>query len=99
MVYCPSCSEEQDDVTRFCRFCGDELPGPEIMVKLRQEALALASIRAGKNLSSVQSENDKTMQLVERNASNKDKTQVNNNQHRNSSQQATHNLKNLMQDF
>ena len=66
MVYCPSCSEEQDDVTRFCRFCGDVLPGPEIMVKLRKEALALASIRAGKNLSPVQSENDKTMQLDEK---------------------------------
>ncbi|MBO57655.1 MAG: hypothetical protein CMA77_01495 [Euryarchaeota archaeon] len=99
MVYCPSCSEQQDDDTRFCRFCGDPLPGPETMAKLRQEALALASIRAGKNLSAVQSENEHTMQLIERNSTINNNAQVDNNQHRSSSQQATNNLKNLMQDF
>ncbi len=99
MVFCPSCSEQQDDTTLFCRFCGGTLPGPKTMAKLRQEALSLASIRAGKDLSSVQSENEKTMQLVGRNATNNSNTPVNNNQHRNTTQQVTSNLKNLLQDF
>ncbi|MDP7043417.1 MAG: hypothetical protein QF807_05315 [Candidatus Thalassarchaeaceae archaeon] len=99
MVYCPSCSEQQDDETRFCRFCGDPLPGAELMTKLRQEALALASVRAGHNLSVAQSENDKTIQLVERNASINTHKIVNNGDRKQSTQQATNNLKNLMQDF
>ncbi|HJL60146.1 MAG TPA: hypothetical protein QF621_07320 [Candidatus Thalassarchaeaceae archaeon] len=99
MVYCPSCSEQQDDNTKFCRFCGDSLPGPEIMIKLRQEALALASQRAGHNLSASQTENDNTIQLVKRNASINTHKNVNNGEHKQSTHQVTNNLKNLMQDF
>jgi hypothetical protein len=69
------------------------------MTKLRQEALALASVRAGHNLSVAQSENDKTIQLVERNASINTHKIVNNGDRKQSTQQATNNLKNLMQDF
>ena len=99
MVYCPSCSEQQDDETRFCRFCGDSLPGAEIMVKLRQEALALASVRAGHNLSTAQTENENTIQIVERNANINSHKTVNNGEHKQSTQQVTNNLKHLMQDI
>ena len=99
MVYCPSCSEEQDDEAKFCRFCSDPLPGAEIMIKLRQEALDLASVRAGHNLSATQTENEKTIQLVNRNANINSQKVVNNGEHKQSTQQATNNLKNLMSDL
>ncbi|MBT4060300.1 MAG: hypothetical protein HOE69_08385 [Euryarchaeota archaeon] len=100
MVYCPSCSEQQEDVTKFCRFCGDTLPGQETMIKLRNEALALASQRSGKHLSEAQAETAKTIAAIQQNGDNGGTNKpVNNGVHRQASQQATHNLKDLMRDF
>ena len=98
MVYCPSCSEQQDDNTKFCRFCGGNLPGENMMMKLRQEAMALASIRSGRNLSDSQSQTEKTMQAIEHNSNynNNSIGKVNNGEHKQSTMVATNNLKNLI---
>lgn len=45
MVYCTACSREQPDITRFCRYCGERLPGPEMMERLRADAQRIAAER------------------------------------------------------
>ena len=69
-----------------------------MMMKLRQEAMALASIRSGKNLSDSQSQTEKTMQAIEHNSNynNNSIGNVNNGEHKQSTMVATNNLKNLI---
>ena len=100
MVYCPACSEQQDDVKTFCRFCGGTLPGGELILKLRNEAIALASNRKGKSVSQSHSETQNTIAAVQANGNNVStyKT-VNNGVHLKSTNLATDSLKNLMHDI
>ena len=100
MVYCPACSEQQDDVKSFCRFCGGILPGVELMLKLRNESIALASNRNGKSVSQSHSETQKTISAVQANANNSSTHKVvNNGVHLNSTKLATDSLKGLMRDI
>lgn len=100
MVYCPACSEQQDDVKMFCRFCGGALPGEEMMLKLRNESLDLASKRNGKSVSQSHSETQKTIAAVQANSNNGNTyKQVNNGVHLNSTKVTTNSLKDLMRDI
>ena len=100
MAYCPSCSEQQDDAKVFCRFCGGALPGEDMMLKLRNESIALASKRSGKSVSQSHSETQNTMAAVQANGNN-DSTYkpVNNGVHLNSTKVTTNSLKDLMRDI
>lgn len=67
------------------------------MSKLRQEALALASLRAGRDLSGVQGDNSRTLAALKQNADNGTTFKpVNNGDHLRSTRQATDSLKRLM---
>lgn len=100
MVYCPACSEQQDDNKVFCRFCGDKLPGENMMLKLRNEAIALASKRNGKSVSQSHSDTQKTIASVQANEDNSNTYKpMNNGVHLNSTKAATNSLKDLMRDI
>ena len=100
MVYCPSCSELQDDTKMFCRFCGGSLPGENMMLKLRNEAVALANNRSGKSVSQSHLETQKTIDAVQENENNTNTYKpVNNGVHLNSTKDATNSLKGLMRDI
>ncbi len=100
MVYCPACSEQQDDAKMFCRFCGGALPGENMMLKLRNEAIALASKRSGKSVSQSHSDNQKTIAALQANENNSNTYKpVNNGVHLNSTKVATNSLKDLMRDI
>ena len=47
MVYCTTCSREQNDSTQSCRHCGERLPGTQLMAQLRLTAEQYAASRAG----------------------------------------------------
>ncbi len=54
LVHCPECGKEQPDEMKFCRHCGDRLPGGTEVRRLREEAAAIAQIRASDGSSSGQ---------------------------------------------
>jgi predicted ArsR family transcriptional regulator len=41
MAFCISCGQMQAEGTRFCRFCGGQQPGDELIARLRMEAEAI----------------------------------------------------------
>ncbi len=47
MVYCTECGREQADMAKFCRYCGERMPGLDLVVKLKQEAAAIQQAKAG----------------------------------------------------
>ena len=38
MAFCINCEQMQADNTRFCRFCGSQQPGEQLIARLRMEA-------------------------------------------------------------
>ena len=38
MAFCVHCGQMQNDGTRFCRFCGGQQPGDQLIARLRMEA-------------------------------------------------------------
>ncbi len=38
MAFCVNCGQMQNDGTRFCRFCGGQQPGDQLIARLRMEA-------------------------------------------------------------
>ena len=38
MAFCVQCGQMQNDGTRFCRFCGGQQPGDQLIARLRMEA-------------------------------------------------------------
>lgn len=38
MAFCINCGQMQADNTRFCRFCGGQQPGEQLIARLRMEA-------------------------------------------------------------
>tara|TARA_B100001996_G_scaffold22470_1_gene17824 strand:+ start:797 stop:1039 length:243 start_codon:yes stop_codon:yes gene_type:complete len=38
MAFCTNCGQMQADGTRFCRFCGGQQPGEQLIARLRMEA-------------------------------------------------------------
>lgn len=47
MVYCTECGREQADMAKFCRYCGERMPGLDLAVKLKQEAAAIQQAKSG----------------------------------------------------
>ena len=47
MVYCTECGREQSDEAKFCRYCGERTPGPDLTAQLRREAAAIQQIKQG----------------------------------------------------
>lgn len=47
--YCINCGQGHVDGTRFCRFCGSQQPGEQLLARLRQEALYIQQMRFGQN--------------------------------------------------
>ncbi|DAC68492.1 MAG TPA: zinc ribbon domain-containing protein [Candidatus Poseidoniales archaeon] len=45
MVFCINCGQQHPDGTRFCRFCGNQQPGEQLLQRLRIEAQQIQSIR------------------------------------------------------
>ena len=41
MAFCISCGQMQADGTKFCRFCGGQQPGDQLIARLRMEAEAI----------------------------------------------------------
>ena len=41
MAFCINCGQMQADGTRFCRFCGGQQPGEQLIARLRMEAEAI----------------------------------------------------------
>mgnify|MGYP006087745003 FL=1 len=41
MAFCINCGQMQADTTRFCRFCGGQQPGEQLVARLRMEAEAI----------------------------------------------------------
>ena len=38
MAFCVNCGQMLADNTRFCRFCGSQQPGEQLIARLRMEA-------------------------------------------------------------
>ena len=47
MVYCTECGREQADAAKFCRYCGDRMPGLELTTELKREAAAIQQSKSG----------------------------------------------------
>ncbi len=47
MVHCTECGREQSDETKFCRYCGERTPGPDLTAQLRREAAAIQRVKQG----------------------------------------------------
>ena len=47
MVYCTECGKEQADMAKFCRYCGERMPGLDLAVKLKQEAATIQQAKSG----------------------------------------------------
>ena len=41
MAFCVNCGQMQADGTKFCRFCGGQQPGDQLIARLRMEAEAI----------------------------------------------------------
>ena len=44
MGFCVTCGQSQNDGTRFCRFCGGQQPGEQLIARLRIEAEQIRQI-------------------------------------------------------
>ena len=44
MGFCVTCGQSQSDGTRFCRFCGGQQPGEQLIARLRIEAEQIRQI-------------------------------------------------------
>ena len=45
MGFCINCGQQHPDGTRFCRFCGNQQPGEQLLQRLRMEAQQIHGIR------------------------------------------------------
>ena len=45
MGFCISCGQQHQDGIRFCRFCGNQQPGEQLLARLRQEAEQIRYLR------------------------------------------------------
>ena len=44
MAFCVSCGQSLHDGMRFCRFCGNQQPGEQLIQRLRMEAEQIRQI-------------------------------------------------------
>tara|TARA_B100000902_G_scaffold26890_1_gene32399 strand:- start:6611 stop:6838 length:228 start_codon:yes stop_codon:yes gene_type:complete len=47
MVYCTECGREQADMAKFCRYCGERMPGLDLTAQLKREAAAIQQAKSG----------------------------------------------------
>ena len=47
MVFCTACAQQQEDPQKFCRFCGERLPGATLVQQLRDEAANIKAQKTG----------------------------------------------------
>lgn len=64
MGFCTECSQQQDDDQKFCRFCGERLPGAMLMRQLREEHANIQAQKTGQ-VSQTQQANLATLQAIE----------------------------------
>ena len=44
VAFCVACGQSQHDSMRFCRFCGEQQPGEQLIQRLRMEAEQIRQI-------------------------------------------------------
>ena len=64
MVFCTACAQQQDDAQKFCRFCGERLPGAALMQQLRNEAANIQAAKTGQ-VTQTQQANQATLKAIE----------------------------------
>ncbi len=64
MVFCTDCAQQQEDEKKFCRFCGERLPGAALVQQLRQEAANIKMHKTG-NATQTQQSNLATLKAIE----------------------------------
>jgi len=64
MVFCTDCAQQQEDAQKFCRFCGERLPGTTLIQQLRDEAANIKARKTGE-ISQTQQANLATLKAIE----------------------------------
>tara|TARA_B110000438_G_scaffold298805_1_gene347740 strand:- start:4483 stop:4710 length:228 start_codon:yes stop_codon:yes gene_type:complete len=64
MVFCTDCAQQQEDAQKFCRFCGERLPGATLVQQLREEASNIKVKMTGE-VSQTQQANLATLKAIE----------------------------------
>ncbi len=64
MVFCTDCAQQQEDAQKFCRFCGERLPGAILVQQLRDEAANIKAVKSGE-VSQTQQANLATLKAIE----------------------------------
>ena len=49
MVHCTECGREQADAAKFCRYCGERMPGMDLTNELKREAAAIQQSKSNSN--------------------------------------------------
>ena len=64
MVLCTDCAQQQEDAQKFCRFCGERLPGATLIQQLRDEAANIKAQKTGQ-VTQTQQANLATLKAIE----------------------------------
>jgi uncharacterized membrane protein YvbJ len=64
MVFCTDCAQQQEDSQKFCRFCGERLPGATLIQQLRDEAANIKARKTGQ-VTQTQQANLATLKAIE----------------------------------
>jgi uncharacterized membrane protein YvbJ len=64
MVFCTDCAQQQEDSQKFCRFCGERLPGATLIQQLRDEAANIKALKTGQ-VTQTQQANLATLKAIE----------------------------------
>ncbi len=64
MVFCTDCAQQQEDEQKFCRFCGERLPGAALVQQLREEAANIKMQKTGQ-VTQIQQANLATLKAIE----------------------------------
>ena len=64
MVFCTDCAQQQEDTQKFCRFCGERLPGATLIQQLREEAANIKAQKTGQ-VTQTQQANLATLKAIE----------------------------------
>ena len=64
MVFCTDCAQQQEDAQKFCRFCGERLPGATLIQQLRDEAANIKAQKTGQ-VTQTQQANLATLKAIE----------------------------------
>lgn len=76
MAFCVTCGQSLHDGMRFCRFCGNQQPGEQLIQRLRMEAEQIRQI-------AIMMSNQKAMQQAQYAAQMQQQQQFNNQQFNN----------------